>query len=448
MSFRAQNTLTIAALTALTLGGGFAGVSVAFNTSQEEQLDASLLAVALTEAAEVRGHGMRFTDRPGPPANDIGPLTKFGIIYGPDGSTKAATYPFEREPPALADIRHPFGEAFDYRFEHEHMRGVMVPVHGQADYVLFLATSRADFDDDKAYLAKAMGAAFLVAVAWATMVAYWMSGRLTRDHRNIAAVARNVARGNLKVRTDVRSRDPEVAQLALDVDEMVARLNELVTSQKRFIAHAAHELRSPLSAVYGELQLALRKERDSAGYRQAIEHALDATRRLKMLADDLLTIARPHEETEVDSDPVSLQGAVSEAGSLVVDLAQAKKVALELDIGKTFAVSDRHGDITRLFRNLLENAIRHSPEGGAVRVEAMREGSSLFTAVMDDGPGIDAKDRDRIFDPFFRSPNSRGVGLGLGIAREIARAHGGDLTLDPGGETVRGARFVVILPAL
>ncbi len=449
MRFRARTTLVLAGVTALTLGGAFTAVSVAFNGLQRKQLDDSLLAVAKTEAAEVNQHGLRFSDRPGPAANDIGPLTKFGIIYGQDGSIAAATYPFERNPPALTEIRRPPGHAFDFPFEREHMRGVFVPIPGHPEHVLFLATSREDFEIDKAYLFNAMMAAFLVAVGWASTIAYWMRGRLTRAHRNIAAAARSVARGDLTVRTDIHSGDPEVTQLGSDVNEMVQRLSELVGSQQRFIAHAAHELRSPLTSLYGELQQALRKERDAASYRQAIQHALEATRRLNLLANDLLTLARTQRETAKDAEPIALERTVDEARELVAHLARTREVSLEMTLPRGVVVSHWHHDLTRLFRNLLENAISHTPSGGKVRVESVRHGNMLHTWIADEGPGIDPADRERIFEPFFRTPGAiqnreGGAGLGLGIAREIARAHGGDVRVE--ATPPPGARFLVVLP--
>jgi len=449
MNFRARTALGLAAVTALTLGGAFAAVLVAFTGLQQKQLDASLLAVARTEAAEVRQHGLRFSDRPGPASNDIGPLTKFGIIYDEDGEVVAATYPFERTSPTLTELRRSPGRAFDFLFEREHMRGVFMPIPQHPGHVLFLATSREDFEVDKAYLARAMLAAFVVAVGWASLIGYWMSGRLTRDHRNIAAVTRSVARGDLTVRTDVRSRDPELAQLGSDLNEMVQRIDELVGSQQRFIAHAAHELRSPLTALYGELQQALRKERDSAGYRQAIQHALEATRRLKFLANDLLTLARTKRDAGETPESIALASAVEEARALVADLARARTISLDVRLDGAGNVMHRHHDLTRLFRNLLENAIMHSPSGSTVRVASAQNGEALHTWIVDEGPGIDASDRDRIFEPFFRAPSAvksrEGAGLGLGIAREIARSHGGDVQLDTSAST-RGAHFLVVLP--
>ncbi|NVL83830.1 histidine kinase dimerization/phospho-acceptor domain-containing protein, partial [Escherichia coli] len=113
------------------------------------------------------------------------------------------------------------------------------------------------------------------------LVTWRVVRRLTRGHEAIAETARRVAAGDLGARTALRSGDEEVVQLAHDVDEMVRRLEILVEGQQRFIAHAAHELRSPLTALYGELQLAVRRSRSADEYRATIEEALDSARRLK-----------------------------------------------------------------------------------------------------------------------------------------------------------------------
>jgi two-component system heavy metal sensor histidine kinase CusS len=447
MSFRLRTALTIAILTAAALGAAFAAVSAAFNGLQRRQLDTSLLEVAEQEAIEAPAHHFAFSDRPGPAANDVGPLTKYGVIYDERRVVLSATPPFDRAPPDLSSIEHPLERAFDLRYQGAHLRGVLVSIPGNAKKTLFLATSREDLDGDEAFLFRAMLVAFLVALAWVAAVAYWMSGRLTRDHRAIAAVAREVAAGNLGARVHVESGDPEMEQLGHDIDDMVIQLGELLSSHQRFIAHAAHELRSPLTSLYGELQQALRKERDADGYRSAIGVALGATRRLKLLAEDLLTLARTRAERSADEARIPLQAALDDASLSVEAFARERGIVLKLH-GEGTWVSDRNGDMARLFRNLLENAIRFSPPNGVVRMEVKTAGLSVQISVCDQGPGVTEADREAIFEPFFRSPGStrsEGAGLGLGIAREIARAHGGEIVLD---DTRSGARFVVSLPAL
>src|SRR5206468_1429548 len=224
-----------------------------------------------------------------------------------------------------------------------------------------------------------------------------------------------------------------------------------MAAQKRFIAHAAHELRSPLTKLYGELQLALRKERGAGEYRRAIEEAEGATRQLKHLAADLLTLARAQgaEENGVaEASPV--EKLVSDAVTLVAASGEALDPVLPAtridQRGDACSVHGRAADLVRLLRNLLENAAAHSPPEGRVVVDWSERAEHVEIRVSDEGEGVPENLRDRIFEPFFRGPGAgraRGTGLGLGIAREIARAHGGDVVLEDGEG---GATFLVTLP--
>jgi len=232
---------------------------------------------------------------------------------------------------------------------------------------------------------------------------------------------------------------------------MLERIDALVRSQQRFIAHAAHELRSPLTSLLGELSHALRRPRDADGYRTAIEEALAATRHLKLLTEDLLMLVRLDAGLEhaLPKEPLStaalLRSAVrtveAEAGERGV-----KVLAMEEDL----LVEGNPLDLIRMLRNLLENAVRHSPPSGQVEATCRTREGCAEIVVRDEGPGVDPDDRERIFAPFYRGPREHadglpGAGLGLAIAREIARAHGGERWLaEP--QPSPGAAFIVRLP--
>jgi two-component system heavy metal sensor histidine kinase CusS len=246
----------------------------------------------------------------------------------------------------------------------------------------------------------------------------------------------------------------ETGQLVTDINEMITRLEALVTSQQRFIAYASHELRSPLSVLYGELSLALRKPRDAAEYREAIQAALESTRQLKQLAEDLLTLARVantyRDTARLLSVPELLQAASRkvappqrEAEWLATDLADCEVRGVDLDL-------------TRLFVNLLENALRYTPAGKHVYVRARAQEDRVRVWIADEGPGIAASERERVFEPFYRGERDQGsseggAGLGLTIVREIARTHGGSVRVADAAERDpawgrEGACFVVELP--
>jgi two-component system heavy metal sensor histidine kinase CusS len=227
---------------------------------------------------------------------------------------------------------------------------------------------------------------------------------------------------------------------------MIDQLDHLVRSQRRFIAHAAHELRSPLTAVSVELQHALRSARDVAAYRAAVTEALDSATRLVSLANDLLLLARVQSRAPEPTAPCSLEEIVAGVVSSVERLARDKAVRLEArDVSGS--VQGVRSDLERLVRNIVENAVRHAPRDTAVTLRASRGDAGHELEVADEGPGVAKEDREKIFEPFYRSSVARstegGAGLGLGIAREIARAHGGDVVL---AAATRGCVFRIVLP--
>lgn len=442
MRLRTRMIATVTVVTAIALGAAFAVVSLLFLSLQRRQADDLLKRVSIAEAREVAEQEMSFSPGPGPAESDVGPMPMAGVLYTTDGKVHEATKPFDRAPPRLSDIEHPDGVPFDFRFKNQHFRGIFQTPVGHAGMRMLIAESREELDGDERFLVRAMITAVVLAVLWAAAVASWRAGELTREQRAIAETVRRFAQGTLEARVSVRSSDPETAQLAADINDMTARIGSLMSTQKRFVAHAAHELRSPLTKLYGELQLALRKERTAPEYKRAIEEALEATRKLKTLADDLLTLARAQGAEDSGAvERVDVERLISDALALVPN-ADTSRVEKH---GQPCVVRGHPTDLVRLVRNLLENAFAHSPPRGQIRIDWSKEGDHVEIRIADEGEGIPESLRERVFEPFFRaSRKSGGTGLGLGIAREIARAHRGDVVIRSGD---RGALVVVTLPA-
>ncbi|MFO0604804.1 MAG: HAMP domain-containing sensor histidine kinase [Polyangiales bacterium] len=447
MSVRTRMLGAVTGLTVLTLGVAFASVSVVVNRGQERRLDRALLRAARAEAREIAALGgdrLAISDLPGPRANDVGPLPKYAAVYGPDGAVRVATDTFRGRPPPWRAVGHPAGAAFDLAGPGEHLRGVVVALPAPPGARLLLAAPRTDLDGDAAFLRRAMELVFLAAVAWSVALASWFVRRITRGYDRVAEVVGRAAGGDLSARVLTRSPDRDLARLERDLDGMIGQLAALVDAQRRFIANAAHELRSPLTVLLGEITLTLRKERSAPEYRTALEEALTSTERLRALADELLALARLGADAGAPAERVELAALVRSALDELAVQAEARGVALVGD-GAEASVDGRSTDLQRMVRNLVENAVRHA--GGRVRVATAARGGRAEIVVEDDGPGVPEADRARIFEPFYRGPRERaaggGAGLGLAIAREIARDHGGDLALD---RSERGARFVVTFP--
>lgn len=432
--------MTVAAVTAIALGAAFAAVTTAFVVAQLRQADANLLRFARLEARELDRHRLSFSETGGPAEADVGPMVMSGVLYDSEGKIVDATKPFEQSRPDLRDLQaHSEDQPFDFRFRGTHFRGVLIRPNGHLAMTMLIAESRESLDADMRFLVQAVVVAFVLAVVWAAAVATWRARALTQEQRAIAATVRRFAEGELAARVHLRSSDPESVQLAADIDEMAAQIQKLVDSRDRFVAHAAHELRSPLTKLYGELQLALRKERTADEYRRAIAEAEGATKRLMTLAEDLLALVRAREDAGAESEVTSVSDLAREAASLAPHVDASR-----LDLaGEPLEVRGRRADLARLLRNLLENAFTHGP-GGRVRVSWGPAGGDAEIRVSDEGSPISIDVAERLFEPFYRARRDRaGSGLGLGIAREIARAHGGDVRLEP---TRAGVTFRVRLP--
>ncbi len=453
MKRRRQLVASIASLTLLSLGASFVAVWVSNTRVQERQLDQALLHEVREEAREVAaagGQGLMISARPGPQANDVGPLTKYAALYAQDGRVVAQTRSFEGGAPERpAKSAHKTERLFTVWHRSEHLRGVWAHVPGRPEVTLLLAAPRTDLDGDEAFLGRAMLIAFLVSVAWTLAISGWLVGRFTRGYELVAAAAHKVALGDRTARVPESGQDAELRQLARDVNHMIDRLDELLSSHQVFIAHAAHELRSPLTALYGELSHGLRRERDNAAYRRVLEEALDSTQRLRTLTEDLLALARLSSDAgDEPREVVWLDQLLQRASHAMLHEAEQRSVRIELR-REPACVSGRPLDLERLIRNLLENAIRHAPEGSVVEV-VLRPGREHAVHVINQGPPIPIADPDRIFEPFVRGPNENaegrtGSGLGLAIARRIALSPGGNLSLSKGRSA--GVELVLTLPA-
>ncbi|MFF4409568.1 sensor histidine kinase [Streptomyces sp. NPDC001262] len=241
-----------------------------------------------------------------------------------------------------------------------------------------------------------------------------------------------------------RARD-EISRMAVTTNETLDRLERAAEQQRRFVADASHELRSPITALRSQLEISLAHPERTA-WPEATRHALTAARSIQALADDLLFLARP--------DAGGQQDALVDLAGLARELAhEARAVrpdgpAIGVHAPETVPVRGHALHLMRLLRNLLDNAVRHARTTVTVSVE--HTGDVWRVQVHNDGPAVEPADRERIFERFTRLDESRsrdagGSGLGLAIARDIAARHGGRLYVAP-EPTGGGAAFVLELP--
>jgi two-component system OmpR family sensor kinase/two-component system sensor histidine kinase QseC len=278
----------------------------------------------------------------------------------------------------------------------------------------------------------------------------------------IACVAWIVRRGLLPLkyvtaeiqRRDVRSLAPlaagtlpvELTPLVGELNRLLARLQEAFAVQRAFISDAAHELRSPLTALRLQLQLFDRAPDESAR-RDARANLGDGVERAIHLVEQLLTLARSDpEETAADVESVDFGAAVARGIADTHVLAVERNVELSLDCGPDTRVRGDSEALRALTRNLVDNAVRYTPPGGSVEVRCRTLGGEVRLEVADSGPGIPVADRHRVFDRFHRQPSGQetGTGLGLAIVKAIAGRYGGSVAL--GDAPAGGLQVIVRFP--
>ena len=306
------------------------------------------------------------------------------------------------------------------------------------------SSSLATIEDARAEVEKTfllVGGASLLA---ALLAGYLLAARTAAPLRRIAATAAAVDAGDLTPR--LASEPAAAAELRTVIEafnHMLDRLDAAFSRQRRFVSDASHELRTPLTAIRGQLEVLARTENpDAAEVRRVEGVALTEIGRVERLVDNLLTLARLDEESELALGDVEVAPFLRE----LVETGAEPTETGELAKGTLRADADL---LAQVVRNLLSNAHRHAGPGGHVVLSATADAGRLTIAVEDDGPGVPLAERDQVFERFHRSQRSRdrasgGSGLGLGIARAIVELHGGRIWIED--SRLGGARAAFELP--
>jgi two-component system, OmpR family, sensor kinase len=285
-----------------------------------------------------------------------------------------------------------------------------------------------------------------IALAAALLAGYLVSARAAAPLRRFAATAAEIDAGDLSPRILADpSSAAELRTLADSFNLMLDRLEDAFARQRGFVSDASHELRSPLTAIRGQIEVLAREpEPDAAAVKRVEATTLAELARVERLVEQMLALARLDEGVgpvrhEVDATVFLRESIAAAPGAAATGAIAAGRIDLDPDM------------VARVIRNLVENARRHAGPEGTVTVSSSAEAGRLRVDVDDDGPGIAPDERERIFDRFHRSDAARarssgGAGLGLAIARSIVEAHGGRIRA--GESPLGGARVSFELPGL
>lgn len=318
---------------------------------------------------------------------------------------------------------------------------------GQQSLVLLTAAPLSDVFRERREVQEAMWVGIPIVLLIASLGGWWLA---SVGLRPISAMAERAARIPLTGDQDLgeSNRTDELGQLARAFNGLVARLRAALQTQRQFMADASHELRTPVSVVRSAADITLgRDHRDEAEYREALTMIGSESRRVGRLVEDMLVLARA-DAGGYPLRPVSLylDELVTDCRRTLDMLAAERHVSVRTQALPEIPFVGDEELLKRMLVNLVQNAVHHTRAGGSVSIN-LSNGSAIAIDVTDEGPGVADEDRERIFDRFVQLDRSRrgsGSGLGLPIARWIAEAHGGSLTLE--NSTATGSTFRVVLP--
>ncbi len=262
--------------------------------------------------------------------------------------------------------------------------------------------------------------------------------------------ARRITAENLDQTIPVSNPDDEIGRLTTTINDMIRRLRDSFAQIKQFSADASHELRTPLTIMRGEMELALRTNKSPEEYRQILASALEEILRLTSIIDNLLLLAKSDQDLyETNFSEVDLSTLVTELFDDSEVLAEPKHIHVSLKKQEPITIVGDQVRLRQLFLNLIDNAIKYTPEGGSVSLSVEQNNGTARFQVKDTGIGIPQEELSRVFDRFYRVDKARtrelgGTGLGLSIAKWIAELHRGRILVE--SVVNGGTTFTVEIP--
>jgi two-component system OmpR family sensor kinase len=335
--------------------------------------------------------------------------------------------------------------------------GRRVQARGSA-YILIVLRSLHDQED----LLEGASYALLIGVPLALLLAsiggYFLARKSLAPVVRMSATAARIGAANLHERLPIANERDELGGLARIINDLLARLDKSFEQQRRFMADASHELRTPIAIMRSEAEVALSEpETSNAELRESIAIFKDETKRLTGIVEDLFMLARADAgQYKLTPKEFYLDELAAEVARAVRTLAAEKGLTLQTDAAEEMPFRGDESLLRRLLLNLVDNAVKYTPRGGAVTVSCKPDGNRYLITVSDTGPGIPAEAQAHIFERFYRADTARsraeddsaglmsGAGLGLSIARWIAEAHDGTLELLHTSDA--GSAFQLILP--
>ena len=314
---------------------------------------------------------------------------------------------------------------------------------GATPVIIQVGRSELTLQEGLSQIALILALGLPLAVAVAGLGGYTLARRALLPIERMTERAQHITAERLSDRLPVENPDDEMGRLARVFNETLGRLEASFEQMRRFTSDVSHQLRTPLTSIRSVGEVGLRDHRDETMYRSIIGSMLEEADRLASLVDRLLTLSRAEtRQARLTPEEIDVGELADDVASHLEVLAEERSQALSVErAGHPYAFADRFV-VRQALINLVDNAIKFTPEGGRIRLQVAEAPDHALIDVIDSGPGIESGARDHIFDRFYRAADSgtTGAGLGLSIAKGAIEAAGGRLSLEssgPGGSTFR-----------
>ena len=440
---RVRLTLVFAATMAVVLAAMGVFVYSVVASDLSDALDRELRSRAQDLSALVARNGS--LERTGSPFVEQGEA--FAELVSPDGQVLDATPTIgtnrllsagelERAARGPTFVNRPSVPGLD-----EPARLLAVPVGRD---VLVVGATRENRAETLSSLRNAFLVSGSVALLLSALGGYLLAGGALRPIEAMRRRAAEISASSLDERLPVPPAKDEVARLGTTLNEMLARLEDGLERERRFVSDASHELRTPLAMLRTELELALRRARTPEELERSIRSAAEETDRLSRIADDLLLLARAEQgRLPLRAEPTDLGDVLDTVRTRFLARAELEGRPIEVDVADSPVARVDRLRLEQALGNLVDNALRHGT--GAVTITAATRDSTAELRVLDEGPGFPEGFADKAFEPFSRAtPSGDGSGLGLAIVATIVRAHDGEVEAGPGPGG--GANVTIRLP--
>lgn len=332
------------------------------------------------------------------------------------------------------------------------VRVLTVPLGQPPLYILQVGRATADVQRLQGLLVTILLIALGVGLPAAGLGGWWLAGRALDPVRAMTETAQRIEASSLNERLPQPSRNDELTRLAATINQLLDRLQAAFQRERRFTADVSHDLRTPLALAKSTIGVALNRPRTAEELRATLVDLDGQLDRVTGLLEAILFLTRADSNQLTQThEPLDLSESLTDlAETIAAHASETHGQILTCEVASDLWVQGDRDQLTRLFLNLLDNAMQYAPDGGVIRLIGRAEDGHVLVDVEDNGAGIAPDDLPHVFDSFYRVDKARTKGnqshhgLGLSIAQAVARAHGGEITAT--SQLGQGARFTVRLP--